>query len=222
MCGRFANSEDPETLASYFLAVLTSRGRIAWSKTWNAAPTQSLPIITQEGSRRWLDQARWGWAGPTGSLLVNARGEEAAGKRTWREALASRRCVVPATAFYEWRERDKQPYAFALDPPAPMAIGGLWSESDRGVAFVLLTTPANPVVAPVHHRMAMLLDRPDVDAWLANDTAPERVQALITPFPAERMRAWTVSQQVNSVRNNRSGLLDPVAVAEQQRLFSPD
>ncbi len=219
MCGRFASSEDPEILAAYFLAVLTSRGRIDWSKTWNAAPTQRLPIITQEGPKRWLDHARWGWDGPTGALLVNARGEEAHGKRTWAEALRSRRCVVPATAFYEWRERDRQPYAFALEPAAPMGIAGLWAETDEGHAFVLLTTVANRVVAPVHHRMAMLLDRPQVDAWLSDSTPFAQVRGLIRPYPAEGMRSWPVSQRVNAVRNNGAALLEPVAIAEQQQLF---
>ncbi len=209
----------PEILAAYFLAVLTARGRINWSKTWNAAPTQQLPIITQEGAKRWLDHARWGWAGPKGALLVNARGEEAHGKRTWAEALHERRCVVPATAFYEWRERDRQPYAFALEPAAPMPIAGLWSETDEGQSFVLLTTVANSTVAPVHHRMAMILDLNNIDAWLDVDTPFDQVRTMIRPYSPHQMKAWPVSQRVNAVRNNGASLLEPVAIAEQQQLF---
>jgi len=218
MCGRFANSEDPEIQAAYFLAKAAAQG---WRPSWNAAPTQSLPVVMPSDDGRELNLMRWGWHRDfeRTQLLVNARGEEAAGKRTWQEALARRRCIVPATAFYEWSEATNQPYAFQLASRGLFGIGALWEPTPSGSAFVLLTTIANAVVSPVHHRMAHILPQPSVAAWLDPATSSSVIAQLICPYPAELMRSFPVSRAVNAVAHDSPELLTPVDIPKQQSLF---
>ena len=218
MCGRFANSEDPEIQAAYFLAKAAAVG---WRPTWNAAPTQELPVLMQTATGRELVLMRWGWqrSFERTQLLVNARGEEAAGKRTWQEALARRRCIVPATAFYEWSEATNQPYAFQQAQGGLFGIGALWEPSADGNRFVLLTTIANAVVRPVHHRMAHILPQAQLTAWLDPATPPALVAQLIAPYPAGLMRSFPVSRAVNAVAHDAPELLTPVSLPTQQSLF---
>jgi putative SOS response-associated peptidase YedK len=219
MCGRFANSEDPEIQAAYYQAKLSAK---LWRPTWNAAPTQSLPVVlAPAGHERELTLMRWGWEREFDrhQLLVNARGEEAAAKPTWREALHSRRCLVPATAFYEWHEATNQPYAFQLSSRGLFAIGALWEPQGDGRAFVLLTTIANALVAGIHHRMACMLDQEQAQRWLDPGLSKTQVQELITPFPASAMISFPVSKEVNAVAHNAPHLLQPVSIARQQSLF---
>jgi len=163
MCGRFANPMMARTMEEYLQASATLAFAKGWKSRHNAAPTQELPIVRREDDgHRSLDLMRWGWKPPwmkTG-LLVNARGEEAMQKRTFSSALCLHRCLVPALAFYEWREADKQPFAYTRPDRQPYAIGGLWDPTgaaDGSHAFLLLTVEANSVVAPTHHRMALIV-----------------------------------------------------------------
>jgi putative SOS response-associated peptidase YedK len=192
---------------------------VAWTATWNAAPTHRLPVVIQDTARgRRLGLMKWGWqpAFMAGKVLVNARGEEAAGKRTFSNALRKRRCIVPATGFFEWQEAAKQPFAFSLAERGLFGIGGLWEtlalpDGSRTGAFLLLTVPANPLVAAVHHRMPLILPADADDRWLSDGLADEEIQGLLAPLPAERMTSWRVGKAVNAVRNNSADLLTPIA-----------
>ncbi len=242
MCGRFGNSNDPRVIAEYHDALNYAKNG---KPTWNAAPTQQLPIVFEEpverdiardgttavevadgaasglSVERKLILARWGWRrdfGASGWLPPNVRGEEAATKKTFAEALRFRRCIIPATCFYEWREDTRQPYAFTLASGAPFGIAGIWEPTPEGIAFLLLTAVANAVVAPIHHRMACILPRADEAAWLAATTPAEAIQCLIRPYPGE-MKAQAISHRINSVKNDGPELLEPVAPPEQLRLF---
>lgn len=153
-----------------------------------------------------------------GRLLVNARGEEALGKRTFQSAMSKRRCLVPATAFYEWQERTggpSLPHAIAHLDRALFGIAGLWElvgEGEQRIGiFILLTVPANPVVAPVHHRMAAILRPEDEGRWLDPATDGPAASTLLQPYPAELITAWPVSMAVNSVKQDGTVLIEPVS-----------
>ena len=216
MCGRFANPCTAETLEESFAAAANLLMAKGWSGgRYNAAPTQALPIVRGDpAGGRQLDLMGWGWkpAWMRTGLLVNARGEEAAAKPTFASALRLRRCLVPATAFYEWRESDKQPFAYQRPDGLPYAIGGLWDPAgaaDGSPAFLLLTVEANAVVAPCHHRMALIVPRLRWDAWLDPSTDALQVATMIEPSPAEELVAVQVSKLVSSVRNDGPELLVP-------------
>lgn len=219
MCGRFANTEPIQAQATRFRATPSPPGIVeAWRPSWNAAPTHDLPVLLEDGRGRRIGLMRWGWkpAFLTGSgILVNARGEEALGKRTFADAMRRRRCIVPATAFYEWQEARRQPHAFARPDRSLFGIAGLWESSEidgkRVAAFLLLTVPANGVVQPVHHRMAAILDPTMEDTWLSQHLSDDAIKACITPAPDTSIISWPVSRALNRVSNNGPGLLERVS-----------
>jgi putative SOS response-associated peptidase YedK len=218
MCGRFAGNEDVKMVKFRFDVSASDAETEAWRPTWNAAPTQRLPVVMAEAAGRRLVLMRWGWpiTWDQGKDHVNAIGETAADKRPFAEAFRARRCIVPASAFYEWRPATRrgakpEPYAFTVTGGL-FGIAALWQPVAAGSpgpgAFILLTTEANAVVAGVHHRMAAILPRSAESRWLDLDTPLAALRALMTPLPAELMQARRVSPRVNSVRNDGPDLLD--------------
>lgn len=217
MCGRFSNSETIPAQAARFEAK-EALGCQEWQPTYNAAPTQKHPVIIQDFSSRRLGLMQWGWKPDfmKGKLLVNARGEEAIGKKTFQEAMAKRRCIVPATLFYEWKERTdgpNLPHAFARQDRSLFCIAGLWQPIGEGVdrigQFILLTVQANAVVSPVHHRMAAILRPKDEQHWLNPASDAQGAHQLLRPFEPEAMTAWMVSLAVNSVKRTDAALIEP-------------
>jgi putative SOS response-associated peptidase YedK len=178
---------------------------------YNIAPTQDvLAVRLNPAGRRRAELLRWGLEvggdAPAGGPLINARAETVSTRGAFREAFRRRRCLVPATGFYEWRRLEdiRQPYLFRLKDARPFAFAGLW----QGRSCTLLTTEANALVAPVHDRMPVILDWADYGAWLDPERTPDALQALLRPFGADRMAAQPVS-----TRLNRSDVDDPT-VAE--------
>jgi putative SOS response-associated peptidase YedK len=223
MCGRFVRQSTQEVLADWFGVELEE---MPWfAPSFNIAPQSVQPVVRlgRDSGNREFALLRWGlvpfWAKDSklAYSTINARAEEAATKPAFREALKKRRCLVPADAFYEWKRLDaksKTPFAIALISGEPYAFAGLW-ESWRPKAgepletFTILTTDPNEVMAPIHNRMPVILEPKDYDRWLdAGDQARPPVD-LLRPYPAERMRAWPVSDRVGNVRNNDPQLLEP-------------
>ncbi len=216
MCGRFAFYSPAEATAALFGV----RGAKPVEPRYNIAPTQYIAAIRGSGDDgRELAMLRWGlvpfWAkDPSiGNRMINARAETVAGKPAFRAAYRHRRCIVLADGFYEWR-RDgdaKTPYFITLADGGPFALAGLWEkwhdkQADEELqSATLITTAANDFMAPVHHRMPMVLEPDRAAEWLGGndrmiDTASEDCPAL---------RAWPVSRRVNNARNEGEELLAP-------------
>ena len=165
---------------------------------------------------------RWGlvpsWARDARQAPINARAETAAGKPTFRAALRKRRCLVPASGFYEWLalagEKRKQPYCFRPRGDQPWAFAGLWERRpgpDGPVeSCAILTTTANELVRPVHDRMPVILPRQHWAAWLnpALQEAGELVP-LLRPYPSDVMRAYPVGALVSNPMNDGPGCVAP-------------
>lgn len=218
MCGRYANSETIPAQAARFKADPTP-DIDKWKPTWNAAPSQRHPVVIQDKTSRRLGLMAWGWKPDfmNRKMLVNARGEEALGKRTFTEAMNRRRCIVPATAFYEWQERERPPnlpHAFAALDRSLFGIAGLWEpveiDGKRTGIFLLLTVPANATVMPIHHRMAAILTPQNEQLWLDPMTDGRGATGLLKPSPDGTLEVWPVSMRVNSVREDGEGLLRSV------------
>lgn len=211
--------------------------------SYNIAPQSTQPVVRlgRDSGQREVALLRWGlvpnWAkdAQIGYSTINARAEEVASKPAYREALKRRRCLVPADAFYEWQRVDaktKQPLAFALASGEPYAFAGLW-ESWRPKepagptasvtpleTFTILTTDPNELMEPVHNRMPVILAPQDYDRWLEPGDAARLPFDLLRPYPAERMKAWPVSDRVGNVRNDDAELLAPSEQRPaQQNLF---
>ena len=197
---------------------------IDWTPSWNITPTRHIPVLLGGARGRRLGLMHWGWHPPAigGRLLVNCRGEEAHGKALFRDVLPRRRCLVPASAFYEWqpateRGQRPQPYAFATVTGDMVLIGALWMPaSSVGVvhgdacpgAVILMTIPANKTVAPVHDRMPLIIGDADMDRWLDPYTDLAVARQLIGTDADDHWRSWPVSRAVSDVKQDAPDLLD--------------
>ena len=220
MCGRFASLLPPHAVQALFG---TAGPLLNAAPSWNVAPTQDAMVVRRhpETGERRLDLLRWGLVpGWTKDLKaarkpINARSETAAGSGMFRAALAARRCLVPADAFYEWRAQadGKQPYAIARQDGQPLAFAGLWEgwrspDGETLRSFAILTTAANATMRQLHERMPVILEPADWPAWLGE--APGEPSALLRPAADDVLRLWPVSRAVNNVRNHGPELLDPI------------
>ncbi len=225
MCGRYRLHTAPGVLADWAETRLNPLPN--FPPRWNIAPTQDALVIRRhpETGERHLDPLRWGlvphWAKDAAGAarLINARSETVATTPAFRDAFRKRRCLVPADGFYEWQAvagaARKQPYTIQLASGQPMAFAGLW-EGWRDPAsgevlrsFTILTTDANRTLAPLHHRMPVILDRAAWPAWLGEDAAaPEDLRALLRPCPDEALLAWPVAPRVGNVREDDPGLIE--------------
>ncbi|MEA3337805.1 MAG: SOS response-associated peptidase [Chloroflexota bacterium] len=225
MCGRFSIFADPDRLAEWFDAALPEEGL---RPRYNAAPTQKLPVITNDDSQV-IQLFRWGlvpfWAkGPgIGNRLINARSETVAEKPAYRAAFKHRRCLVLADGFYEWQKTSggKVPMRIVLKSGDPFAFAGLWEtwtppEGDPLRTFTIITTTPNELLAPIHNRMPVILQKEHEAIWLDDAAEPTIWLDMLRAYPAGEMTAYPVSTLVNRPVND-----DPSVVArvERGRLF---
>jgi putative SOS response-associated peptidase YedK len=223
VCGRFSQGEPSRHISDYFGAYPDDD---LPDGLYNVPPTETIRMVLERADRRRLVAARWGfrpfWASTDDSRKaahswINARAESAWGSPAFGRSLRTRRCVIPADAFYEWDRTTKprQPYAIGPARESEMlALAGIWSpiHGELPTAAILTTTP-NELVAPLHSRMPVILDREALDAWL--DPAAEHglINSLLAPAPAESLRMWPVSTAVNKVDVDGPELLRPIDLA---------
>jgi putative SOS response-associated peptidase YedK len=219
MCGRFFLQSSREAIAKLFGASAPP----AFAPRYNVAPTQQIPAVRAAGDGRECVSLRWGfipsWSQDGKLSPINAMSETAADKPMFRGAFRKRRCLVPASGFYEWKAvaaKKKQPYAIRLADDKPLAFAGLWEKwagPDGDVeSCCILTTAPNELVGAIHNRMPVILDAPDFGQWLDPDEQDAAALApLLRPFPAERMRAYPVSTWVNDVRHTDARCIEPAA-----------
>lgn len=193
----------------------------AFSSNFNITPSQSLPIIVQGDSGREAIEARWGlvpsWAKDPkmGNRMINARSETVAQKPSFRNAWKRRRCLVPASGFYEWQRLDqssKQPYVITGKNRPLLAFGGLWEkwqgDGDSLLSFSILTTRPNTVMAPIHDRMPVIIAPDTFDRWLQNDS--QGLNDCLQPCDNSVLDTYPVSTAVNRPANNGPELLRPL------------
>jgi putative SOS response-associated peptidase YedK len=224
MCGRYV-IEGTTELSERFQLRQIPADLFPELATYNAAPTQLLPVILEdeEGERTALPM-QWGlvprWRrsdGKAGVAPINARAETLLEKPMFRGLTKSKRCIVPASGFYEWRKLNgrKQPYYLTADDGELWGLAGLYDhthdeENDAAGSFTIITTNANPLVAPLHDRMPVILRREDEEEWLSRDiTDSEQVERLLRPYPEDDMVLYPVNPAVNNPRNNGPELIVP-------------
>jgi len=229
MCGRYRLSRRKQIIEEHFDSV---SGEEDWSPRYNIAPTQTVAVIRQNPKEpvRELSLMRWGlipsWAKDpsVAAGMINARSESASTKPAFRDALKSRRCLIPADAFYEWMRtgKTKQPYCFEVNEGELFVFAGLWDgwEDPSGQwvkSCSILTTTPNALTAAVHDRMPVIIDPDSYDAWLdpgMNDVSA--ASELLKPYDARLMRCYPVSTRVNSAANDDEECSAPVELLEIQ------
>jgi len=221
MCGRFTLTASSSELATLF----DLDNAPALPPRFNIAPTQPVAVVRLDAAgRRSFAIMRWGlipsWAKDIsiGSSLINARSETAAEKPSFRAAFKRRRCLLPATGFFEWQKQGdrKQPHLIARKDGRAFAMAGLWEFWQGGdgselETCTILTTTANALIRPVHDRMPVLLDPQDFADWLDPATPTDLLHHLLRPFPAAEMTAFPVAAVVNSPANDTPACIQPLA-----------
>jgi len=210
MCGRFGIAAPKEVLEKRFHACFTDE----YSPRYNAAPAQKLPVIlnTEPGRIRMIP---WGikpsWE-KTSKMLINARAESLWRLPTFRELFKKRRCLVLADGYYEWKRRggQNQPYRFELKDRKLFAFAGLWEDGGKEESFLIVTTKPNKVSGKIHNRMPAILREAYEHSWLSELIDPEEAQNYFLPYPDELMRAYTVSDKINSAKYDSPDLISEV------------
>ena len=229
MCGRFVYAAQCDENQLAFPQVVFPN---EIPLRYNIAPGQDITAIANTAEPR-ADAFKWGlipsWAKDhkIGNRLINARGETLAEKPSFRTAFKRRRCLIPATGFYEWQRnpdgKTKTPMYIALKSGAPFAFAGLWEswhspEGQHIQSCTIITTEPNDLMAPIHNRMPVILPANAYDLWL--DPAERTdLQALLLPYSAQEMTAHPVSTLVNSPINDTPDCLKPAKPPEQGALF---
>ncbi|WP_114095623.1 SOS response-associated peptidase [Thalassospira xiamenensis] len=235
MCGRYSHdmtwSEIHELAGLAFPVPSTDP-----QPNYNTAPTQDIPVVLCDQEHVWGEYARWefipSWyrydLSEKRIATINARAEDILGRKFYKGAVKSHRCLIPMTCFYEWHrptDKPKQPYAIGVSGEtgfdASMAAG-IWSKWQGTVKAVekefytvaMLTREAGDQMVRIHNREPAILIPDEYQAWLfspIDNVLPQVCQ----PFPSQLLAAWPVSTDINSVRNHGSQLIDPV----DNRLF---
>lgn len=214
MCGRFVLAPTAASLARLGVGY---EGAL-FAPRYNVAPTMRLPVRTQRGEIRAM---RWGLVPPwapdlrSGSKMINARAETVREKPSFKGLLASQRCLVYASGFYEWQQtaQGKVPHFIFLPDRDLFGFAGLsacWRgpQGDDVETCTIMTTRPNALMARLHTRMPVILGAEAEARWLDPDaTEPERLLSVLTPYPAEAMACYPVSTAVNNPRNDSPELM---------------
>jgi putative SOS response-associated peptidase YedK len=220
MCGRYTLQASPEEIAAQFAVEDTP----LFKPRYNIAPTQIVPVVRlrPESTKRELVQLRWGlipsWAKDLriGNQMINAKAETVATKPSFRSAFRKRRCLIPASGFYEWQQqgRQKQPMYIRLRDRRPFAFAGLWErwepqDGEPVESYTIITTEPNEFMRPIHNRMPVILASQDYDRWLNPTAMTDGLQALLKPFTVDDLEAYVVRKLVNSPRNDIPQCIEP-------------
>jgi putative SOS response-associated peptidase YedK len=222
MCGRFTLTVNHlAQVAGQLDAWLEPSHAESYRPRFNVAPTDRHWIVREQAGRRELIPAEWGLINPWArgkahaARPINLRAETLATKPGFRDAYRSRRCIVPADGFYEWRgaKGDREPIWFHAPDRALIWLAGLYQCSTDPKAgeshetFAIVTTRANELVAPIHDRMPVMIELADVRTWLEAST--KDASELVAPVPSKRLVASLASRRVNSTDHDDPDLLDP-------------
>ncbi|HVW21528.1 MAG TPA: SOS response-associated peptidase [Opitutaceae bacterium] len=200
-----------------------------FASRYNIAPGSLLPAVRSVPRRAGYEAAplRWGflpsWSRPGQSIapLVNARSETLAEKPAFRDAFRSRRCLIPASGYYEWEARGKArlPWAFRAAGGGPLCLAGLWEawRTPDGTMLegcAVVTTAPNGLMQPIHHRMPLSLGPEPAAAWLDPAAPPGKIAGLMAPPADSALSAVRVGTRVNRVGEEGPGCLEPPGADE--------
>ena len=222
MCGRFSLVAPGEELAELFQLDEVPQ----LQPRYNIAPTQPVAAVRMnpDTKRRELTHFHWGlipfWAKDTNMAgrMINARAETAAEKPSFRAAFKYRRCIIPASGFYEWQKQNgqKQPHYIHHVDGRTLGFAGLWehwqgADGSEIESCTILTTTPNEMMGQLHNRMPVILDPEDYGIWLQSDGQNlDELQHLLRPAPDEVLDAYPISTFVNRPQNEGPECVAPL------------
>lgn len=226
MCGRYALAEKPENLYKRYNIQKPDKKHSAiyqeilqLGPRYNIAPGDFVPVVTK-GSPLTLQFMKWGlvpyWAKDPriGYKMINARAETIMTKPSFKKSFRDKRCIIPATGFYEWEKTKERkiPYLFKLNSQKIFSFAGIydmWKDAEEKelLTFTIITTDANECVKPIHTRMPVILDIHQELLWLSEDQATEQLTKLLRPHDDAAMQKHKVSTEVNNPTNDYEDLI---------------
>lgn len=163
MCGRYAFFTDEQN--KEIMDIIKQVDKKHQYKTGEIFPTNEVPIILNDH----VDVLKWGFPNfKNKGVIINARSESASEKRMFKNCLENRRCVIPTTGFYEWKDKTK--YHFTLPNNPVLYMAGLYNTFGDNNCFVILTTAANKSMETIHDRMPLVLSKNMINDWLDDST----------------------------------------------------
>lgn len=224
MCGRYTQTAAFDELALRFGITVEDTRLEDLTPRYNVAPSQPVPIVIAHNGGRQLVMARWGfhpvWMKASKLAPINAKAETVATSPMFQAAVKRHRCLVPADGFYEWKavpgQRRKQPYYLRLKGGGVFAFAGLYTPADAQAAApatcTIITTTPNDLVASIHNRMPVILERGDEVRWSdARVIDPATVLPCLRPLPSSLMEGYPVSTLVSSPGNEGPRLVQPAS-----------
>ena len=242
MCGRFAVTSNALDIALEFEA--SNKEIPLLPVDWNISPTKPIYFvhgIDASGGLRVVDAAHWGlipsWSkdASRASNAINARVESIAEKPSFKSALRSRRCLIPANGYYEWATElgpypPKQPFYISHNDSSLLPMAGLfeyWKDPETGQMITsasIITRESVGSIATIHHRMPVMLPKDRWSMWLSSTSlseaqVPEYLDLLETPDPEAGLQFYPVAPLVNNARNSGQELSAPITLGEPETLF---
>jgi len=219
MCGRYAITLAKEAMAQIFEAV--PRNDLPEVPNFNVCPTNAVHTVRSSDGTRSLSAMRWGFiphwykTPGDGPLLINARAETIAEKPAFRAACRERRCLIPASGFYEWTKGEddtRLPWYIQPAEGDMLAFAGIWQDWERDGEMLrtcaIVTTAAAGEMTQIHHRVPVILAAPDWALWLGEDG--RGAATLMQPAPEGTLRFHRVDREVNSNRASGPQLIQPI------------
>lgn len=217
MCGRFVCFDVDEISKKYGV-------KVDMTPLYNVSPGQKFPVIFKKDTIK-AEFMVWGliphWMKEiTGrTKMINARAETISEKPYFKSSLKSRRCLIPANGFYEWKKTEdrKIPYFISLKGKTLFSFAGLYDiwidyKGEEFKTFTIITGEANSLISDIHNRMPVILPDNDERLWLDNSiTDTDKLTDILKPFPSQDMDAYIVSNLVNNVRNDFKDLINPLS-----------
>ena len=237
MCGRFGIADDALSMVNAFgidPSITTFENLSACMPRYNVAPTDQIPVIFEKNNQRQTQSMRWGLIpyqtrtirgrsaldenGKSLNTPINARAETIHSKGSFKLSFEKRRCLIPASGFYEWKKTNfsKIPHWIHLENRPWMALAGIYtwwkSPSQEWIpSCTIITTTPNSLMESIHDRMPVILTEGSYDIWLnSRDPEMSELKEILVPYAAKEMSAHPVSTDVNKTVNNSPYLVNPV------------
>lgn len=228
MCGRYTYYSSAEILEQFGLDPKQSNQTtlaIEFPDNYNVAPGQEMPVIVRGEQEHVLEYMTWGivpsWSKTpdTKLKLINARREGLLEKTMWKRLVSTKRCIVPARGFYEWKKVGDKKYPYYITPKKGdvLSFAGLWDYWHDGkgndlYTYTIITTTPNLEMSKIHDRMPVILDKNKMDMWLEPiELTQSMLDDLLAPAPDGTLELTRVSTEVNNTRNNSKDLIYPLS-----------